>query len=420
MKKIQVLAFLLFFLLLPFIGYSAVLHVPSAYNTIQEAINASADGDMVLVEPGTYIENLNLLGKNITLCSRYFTTGNAAFIASTIIDGGNNDRVITINNGETASCELAGFTIQHGNVPDLNYNEYGGGGILILDSSPKILNCIIQNNYAAGFGGGLAISGTSSACKVINCTIKNNTADSFGGGVMMGNCSTDAEIISCIIAGNTNTNSNTFNGGGGGVNLYHAGKLTDCLITGNSAPNSSVGGGGVNCDWADLSGSQSIFVTGCTIANNTALNYGGVSQVITGGEFRNCIIWGNTDQYNNVSNYDGNTFINCCTDPMPGGTGNIVSDPAFINPVSGNFRLNVGSPCIDAGDSSFNTQTTDLDGNSRIFGNSIDIGAYESCSVQIGSGTDTYDFFPVYSCYNYNYSQQIYLGSEISTGGGAF
>ncbi|MEI6435786.1 MAG: carboxypeptidase regulatory-like domain-containing protein [Bacteroidota bacterium] len=424
MKKYHLFTILFLIVILPFNGICAILHVPATFNTIQEGIDASADGDIVMVDPGTYYEQVNMNGKSIILCSNYFTTGNSAFIASTIIDGSNSGRVLTINNYENSSCQVIGFTIQHGNstVPWTPVETDGGGGIFILDSSPQILHCIIQNNQSSGFGGGLSLYGSLSSAKVMNCTIQNNTANSFGGGVFMGDCSPDAEIVNCIITGNTNTNDNGFNGGGGGVNLYHSGKLENCLITNNSAPYSPVGGGGIQCDWADAT-NHSALITGCTISRNTALNFGGVSYVIEGGEFRNCIIWGNFDNFGNLSNYDGNSFVYCCTDPLPTGTGNISYDPSFADPALGNFRL-TGSPCINTGDNAFSTQPYDLDGNPRIFDGTIDMGAYEygstaNMTVQIGSGTEITDFFPIYSCYNYNYSQQLYLGSEITSGGGS-
>ncbi len=418
MKKYILSVFLFVIFTLPYSGICTIIHVPGNYSTIQAGIDASVEGDIVLVEPGTYFEHLNLNGKNIILCSKYFTTGDAAFIASTILDGSNTGRVINISQSETSACQVIGFTVQHGNSS--TEFETFGGGVYISDASPRILHCIIQNNYAPDHGGGLYIFGSWSGAKVFNCTIQNNTADSFGGGVFMGDCAEDAEIVNCIISGNTITCNCDFNGGGGGVSLYHTGKLENCLITNNSAPNDTVGGGGVYCDWGTINGWQSIFITGCTITNNTAYNWGGTSYVIDGGEFKNCIIWGNTDHLGNVSNYDGNIYYNCCSDPSPPGFENTSSDPLFINAAAGNFRLQSGSLSIDAGDNAWSTQSFDLDGNPRIFNNTIDIGAYEyGATVQVGSGTDITEQFPIYTWYNYNYSQQIYLGSEITSGGGA-
>jgi hypothetical protein len=422
MNKYLLLAFLFILFVSPFHGHSAIIHVPADFSSIQAGIDASWNGDTVLVEPGTYYERINLNGMNIVLCSRFLTTGNSAYISTTIIDGEGAGRVITVNQAEDSNCMIVGFTVQNGNStfePDWTY----GGGIFILDASPRILFCVIQNNYAPAYGGGLSLYGSSSGAQVMHCTIQNNSAESFGGGVFMGDCRADAEIVDCIIMGNTITCNCNWNGGGGGVNLYHTGKLTNCLVAGNSAPDASAGGGGVHCDYGDYYGNQGIFVTGCTIVNNTAWNNGGVSYVITGGEFRNCIIWGNTDGYENVSNYDGNSFQNCCSDPLPDGTGNINADPGFVNTATNNFRLSTGSPCINTGDNAFNSQATDLDGNLRVAGASIDMGAYENgtgevVNVQIGSGNDISEQLPINTYYVYNYSQQIYLGSEITALGG--
>ncbi len=420
MKKIQLFTLLFFVLIIPHKGFSALLQVPASYGSIQSAIDASTDGDTVLVDPGTYYEHINLGGKSILLCSKYITTGNSADITGTIIDGGGSGRVITINQWENTSCMIIGFTIRNGNSS--SESEPFGGGLYISDASPQILRCVIQNNYSPTEGGGICIRGMSTEAKVSYCTIINNTSDGAGGGVRMADCNANAEVANCIISGNTNNVYGDFNGGGGGVNIAHSGKLVNCLVTNNSVPNASVGGGGVYCDWGDYNGSQGIFVTGCTIVNNTGLNWGGTNYVVNGGEFRNCIIWGNIDQWGYTANYNGSIYNNCCSDPLPAGTGNKSANPVFVNP-SSDFRLASGSPCIDAGNNIYNTEPLDLDGNLRI-SNIIDMGAYEkttasNTTVQVGAGTGSYDQFPIYSYYGYSYSQQIYLGSEITSGGGA-
>ena len=74
----------------------------------------------------------------------------------------------------------------------------------------------------------------------------------------------------------------------------------------------------------------------------------------------------------------GSTFNHSCTTPAPGGTGNITDDPHFVNAAAGDYHLNVGSPCIDAGTNlDWMAGATDLDGNSRIVSGTVDIGAYE-------------------------------------------
>ena len=102
-----------------------------------------------------------------------------------------------------------------------------------------------------------------------------------------------------------------------------------------------------------------------------------------GSVAQNCIIY-----YNNSSNGSSNYYYpappftpsltNCCTYPLPpNGVGNITNAPNFIDLAGGNFHLQTNSPCINAGTNSFIATGTDLDGNPRIVGIAVDMGAYE-------------------------------------------
>mgnify|MGYP001590275598 CR=1 FL=1 len=62
------------------VAQAAIINVPVDYPTIQKAIDASVMGDTVLVDSGRYMENINFLGKAITVKSVHGTT-------ITIIDG---------------------------------------------------------------------------------------------------------------------------------------------------------------------------------------------------------------------------------------------------------------------------------------------------------------------------------------------
>ncbi len=170
------------------------------FTIIQEGIDASSDTDTVLVYPGTYFENLDMNGKNITLASLELITGEEVYIDSTIIDGQRQESCIRIHNGET-DAHVQGLTIQNGY--GTQFWSRDGGGILVHDySTAYITNCIVKNNIAelgaglyarhgflhvsglyifenaAGLGGGLYIVDDS----IINfdnsncCNIYNNNA----------------------------------------------------------------------------------------------------------------------------------------------------------------------------------------------------------------------------------------------------
>src|SRR5262249_30583777 len=110
---------------LPALLAQNTINVPADQPTIQAGIQAAANGDTVLVAPGTYRENVNFLGKLITVQS----SGGPAV---TIIDGGRAGSVVTFENGESTSAVLKGFTIENGNAPSQ------GGGISISSASPTI------------------------------------------------------------------------------------------------------------------------------------------------------------------------------------------------------------------------------------------------------------------------------------------
>jgi hypothetical protein len=100
------------FSLVPLLALATICYVPSQYATIQAAINASADGDEIIVSPSTYVENINFNGKNIILRSTDPTS--ATVVAATVIDGSAAGSVVTFSGTELTTCVLSGFTITGG------------------------------------------------------------------------------------------------------------------------------------------------------------------------------------------------------------------------------------------------------------------------------------------------------------------
>jgi len=145
------------------------LFVPAQYLTIQAAINASVDGDYIIVADGIYYENLVIEGKNITLASYYFIDGDSTHIANTIIDGSqalNPDQASTLTilpsgGRPVSSPHIVGFTIRNGagrkviqNIGSNTIEKRVGGGIYIRQSNPLFTFNRIEDNDADDEGGG--------------------------------------------------------------------------------------------------------------------------------------------------------------------------------------------------------------------------------------------------------------------------
>lgn len=143
---------------LPNSVFSSEIQVPSQYPTIQTAIDASQNGDVIIVQPGVYSENINFNGKAITLIST--NPLDSTIVANTIIDGGMNGSVVTFDSSETPNSILTGFTIRNGGGTLIDGKRYGGGIFCGLHATPTIRRNKIINN-TADVGGGIYTHGNS-------------------------------------------------------------------------------------------------------------------------------------------------------------------------------------------------------------------------------------------------------------------
>jgi parallel beta-helix repeat protein len=463
--------------------FADVLNVPSEqYPSIQQAINAAIDGDEIIVAPGRYFENINFLGKVITVSSQNPNDPN--IVAATIIDGNspadvNFGSVVTFKNGETNASILEGFTITGGTGSWLQvywefkgylWNRCGGGIVCSNYSSPTIRKNIITANLA-GQGGGIycynhsnaiitdntisdnnatvnhgfvdpdvndaniydhgdggAIVGFQYCDSVIkNNTIQNNHAQSYGGGIHLRQWS-DGLIENNLITQNSsmlgagihitytsaptvrkNTiTANTASGlGGGGIYIYYlsAPLVEQNLITQNYSSN----GAGIGVYWEsnptirnniitkNFAGAGIRIVDSVPVITNNIISYNekdgiqyenNASPVITnsiiisnGGKGINASSITGIITYNNVWGHSAGNYSSLIGD-LTGINDNISAEPEFIDSNSNDYHLNYFSPCINAGDP--NTATTDVndfDGQPRLAGQFVDIGAYEAKPV---------------------------------------
>jgi hypothetical protein len=142
------------------------------FDSIQEAIEVAANGTTVIVRPGTYHENIDLLGKSIHLTG---SDPNAGPLP--IIDGNGAGPVVSFTSGEDPNCMLTGFVVAAG-------RDYETSGIVCLRSSPSIANCLIVGNRATGVAGA-AVRCTDSYATLTHCTIADNIAGEQGGAMLL-------------------------------------------------------------------------------------------------------------------------------------------------------------------------------------------------------------------------------------------
>ena len=388
-------------------------NLPSC-RTIQYAIDVSNAGDKVYVNSGMYVENIDFMGKAITVQSLHGPS-------NTIIDGNDNTSVVKFNSFEDENSVLDGFTIQHGSACGEN-TCYIGGGITIVNSSPTIKNCKIRFNTADGNGAGIFIFWNSSPT-ITNCEIANNQGGS-GAGIYIRE-SSSVKITNCDIRGNTITTvhggagiyvgkssvtitnstirGNSAHSGGGGIVAFDSTLiLKNCTITGNKSR--SWTGGGISSINSSPSSISRIDVVNCTISGNRAATDGGAIHLGWYGttlSVVNSILWNNSAGYdgNDIFNNGGNNNIISVTYtdladhglqyPWSFSIGNISQNPKFkssLGPASapftgGDYHLQSGSPAIDQGTSDKAAYplipANDIDGDFRPLASSHDMGSDE-------------------------------------------
>ena len=193
---------------------------PVDHPSIQDAIDAVQDGDVVCVEEGMYQENINFMGKAIAVVGLAGRT-------LTEIFGYTAEPVATFSSGEGLDSVLHGITISYGNAPN-------GGGVYIEDSSPTISSSAITNSRAEGDGGGLYLVNSSAVFSDV--IIANNQTDASGGGIAAYDGG-DVAFSDLTLTGNTAASS-----GGGAVASNCSLSMSNAVVSANHALDQSGGG----------------------------------------------------------------------------------------------------------------------------------------------------------------------------------
>lgn len=229
---------------------------------------------------------------------------------------------------------------------------------------------------------GGAFVGNNVNLTIMNCHIHSNTAD-FGGAFYL--YESNPKIVNCTI------HNNMAQQGGGGIACFEGNpEITNSILYSNEAGGE---GGAIFGDDAYIK------LTNTTITQNIAsVNGGAVYLDNSSTQIKNCILWNDSpDEYQ----ADLNSTVNISYSDVQGGvtgTGNLNSDPAFVDTLNGNFHLSSSSPCIDAGTSVLSL-INDIDNEPRPNPNTnlFDIGADEYYSTPASTITPTPTSTPTFT-----------------------
>jgi predicted outer membrane repeat protein len=405
----------------------------SAFTDLQPALAAAAAGDEIRVADGIYRPTSGsdrsatfALKSGVSVMGGFAGFGAAdpdhrdpatyrselsGNLGNPSTETDNSYHVVT-SSGTDATAVLDGFLIYAGTATGTGTDQ-NGGGILNIGGSPTIRNCLLRDNRAAS-GGGM-YNTTGAAPTLINCTFRGNSTN---GGAGMVNLNSSPTLIGCVFE------HNSANRGDAGAiyNYISSPTLINCAFNGNYA---WVDGGAIYClqDCAPQ-------IINCTFAGNDASSGGAIysyircSPVIVNSTFisnqgthgsalynshqsnatiRNSIFWSNYVGAGSIVNYFEATMTTSHCD-FPGtlsGTNNINANPMFVRLPSygndgtwatqdddyGDLRLQMASPCIDAGNNAAVPAgiTTDLANQARFVdlpgvrdpGDVVDMGALE-------------------------------------------
>ncbi|MBN2736553.1 MAG: right-handed parallel beta-helix repeat-containing protein [Spirochaetales bacterium] len=403
--------------------FADTIEISPDTSTITEAVTRAAEGDIIMLLPGTYSGEGN---RNIELGEKSLTIISKEGPEKTIINCFSKDHLQNrafIFSNSIKKIVISGLSITKGSVfISKNNTEKSentitafGGTLLIDHANPVFENCVFTECQAE-LGGSVAMIINNSQPRFSKCLFKNNQGDVIyimrNSRAILSHClftenrAKNPDASGCIYIdgiakdfslGHLQANNCIFENNQGfsaGVILNSGEALFyNCLFTNNKAQSTEAayfpsGYGGAVTSYGHIA------LNNCTFYGNDSSQAGGAlylehnpvySNLRNNSYVRNSILWANKCENNRESEQialeNTSAFIQfSCIQNFTGQGKEILSkDPQFMDPAANDFHLKPLSYCINAGDPSFSEEEIDLDlsGNQRIFNNRVDIGAYE-------------------------------------------
>ncbi len=341
--------------------------------------------------------------------------GGALYLKNSDILMKNSEVRINATGANSLNSRGGGIYIKDSNPAFIGVLFYGnesieGGGVFSTNSSPCFMYCGFQENSCVNEGGAMRCTNNGSLI-MDYCDVIDNTAGKNGGALSLYYSVSSYFSYVNFINNGSNSNVNTINGGaiyvwscptqyfenctfsdnsatdwGGAIECFSTLKLSGCLFSSNT----SGSGGAISSYWSYLT------AVNCTFSNNTCMYYGTTLWSVSGMiELTNCILWDPFPNPDKKAIFLFDSTQDACLraqqsniqlgeDNISGGCillwSNIIDEyPGFVHPLY-DFSLKWNSPCINTGRSDTMTSLiseTDLNGDPRILGGEIDMGAYE-------------------------------------------
>ncbi|PHN07991.1 T9SS type B sorting domain-containing protein [Flavilitoribacter nigricans] len=352
--------------------------------------------------------------------------------------GGGGAIAIDCTLGGSSSAEIRNCTFE-GNTASLGITSTGAAIFMQGNSGaqvrPRIVGCTFRNNFCGNDGGAISATPTGDgsllAMQVDSCQFTNNRAADRGGAIWyrmssFGECRVTIKnsqflenesggeggaiyarssfdnvagdtIANCVFTQNRATGTSTINEGEGGAIFIRGSQagtrhqqIINCVFDRNSAV--LLGGAIATTSIESTPGVCFTDVVNCSFSGNTTAGRGGAihAQDSTGtNQVRvvNSILWGDSAATDGMEIFTDRSLVAVLYSDVAGGLSpdltdggnNLDIDPLYADPENGDLHLPSCSPLVDRGD---NTQippaiTTDLDGDARILGAAVDLGAYE-------------------------------------------